>query len=368
MEIRAALSRERGAPMVIEDVTIEEPRADEVRVRVVATGVCHADLFMRDQVYPVSTPVVLGHEGAGIVEKVGSSVTSLEVGDHVVMTYNSCGTCVACLRNLPGYCHDAYARNFACSRPDGSSPLARPGEQVHAYFFGQSSFAEYAICRERNAIKVPQDADLAGLGPLACGIQTGAGAITDALRVPLGATLAVFGTGSVGLAAVMAAAAVGVSTIVAVDVSAERLRMAESLGATVCLNASEGSVAAALRRVLPQGVDFALDTTGSPRVVRDAVDVLAPRGVCGTVGGNPRGTAVELDLNELMATGKTLRGIVEGDVNSRTYIPHLIELHRQGRFPMDRLTTFYALDEINDAASDMEAGRVVKPVLLMAHQ
>lgn len=365
MEITAAVVRAKGADASLERLRLEDPRADEVLVRVVATGVCHADLFIRDQVYPVGLPVVLGHEGAGLVERVGSEVTGLAPGDRVVVTYSWCGVCESCRDGLPGYCVEHFERNFLCRRPDGSSPLHDGRDVVHGCFFGQSSFATHALAPARSVVKVPADAPLALLGPLACGVQTGAGAVMRAFDVEPGCSVAVFGAGSVGLSAVMAAQLRGASPIVAVDLSPTRLTLASALGATHTVDARTADVADAVRAATAGGARYALDTTGAPQAIRQAIDSLAIRGVCGTVGANAPGTEVCLDLIHVMGGGRTFRGIVEGDVDPHVFIPELIELHRAGRFPFDRIVTTYPFEQINQAFADVEAGRTIKAVLLM---
>jgi len=365
MKIAAAVTRASHAPMSLETLELEAPRPDEVLVRVVATGVCHTDIAMRDQTFPVPQPVVLGHEGAGIVEAVGTSVTSVAPGDHVVMSYDSCGVCPSCRAGAATYCHDFFGRNFAAVRPDGTTALSSGGGAVHSNFFGQSSFAEYALCRERNVVRVPSDVPLELLGPLACGFQTGAGAVMNALRVQAGDSFAVFGAGSVGLSAVMAAKAAGATTIVAVDVNEARLALARELGATHTVDARDGNPSEAIVTLTDGGVMYALEATGIPAVIRQAVESLAPRGVCGIVGAGPVGSEVTLDVLHMMTAGRTLRGIVEGDATPQTFIPQLIELYRDGRFPFDRLIEFYPFDKLNDAVHDSETGRVVKAVVRM---
>ncbi|MFT4191712.1 MAG: NAD(P)-dependent alcohol dehydrogenase [Comamonas sp.] len=363
-EIIAAVARQPGADLSLEILALEAPRADEIRVRVVATGVCHTDLVARDQQLPVPLPVVLGHEGAGIVEQVGSAVTKVAVGDPVVMSFDSCGHCPSCQDHAQSYCHQFVPLNFFATRADGSSALsAADGERVHSHFFGQSSFATHAICHERNVVKVPADAPLELLGPLACGIQTGAGAVLNALRPQAGQSLVVFGVGSVGLSAVMAARLVGVGTIIAVDLHDSRLALARELGATHVINGGRGDAKDAILAITGYGVDFALDTTGSARIVRQAVESLAPRGTCGIVGASSQ--EVALDLTQLMSAGRSVRGIVEGESTPDVLIPRLIELHRQGRFPFDRLVKFYPFEQINQAIHDSERGETVKAIVRM---
>jgi len=364
MDILAAVARAPHAPFSLETVTLDAPRDDEILVRVVATGICHTDIAMRDGAFPVPQPIVLGHEGAGIVERIGRAVTKVKPGDRVAMTFNSCGHCASCEAHAPSYCHDFFGRNFAGARPDGSSAIA--GGAIHGNFFGQSSFATYALCHERNAVKLPDDAPLEIVGPLACGIQTGAGAIINALKLGVGDSLAAFGAGSVGLSAIMAARLVGATTIIAVDLSDARLALARELGATHTVNPSKEHAVEAVMRITGIGVAFSFESTGVPAVVRQAVDALAPRGTCGIVGAFPGGSEVTLDLLHLMTAGRTLRGIVEGDANPDVFIPTLIELHRQGRFPYDRLIRHYDFKDINQAIADSESGRTVKPVVRMA--
>lgn len=365
MQIRAAVARAKSAPMSIESLALEDPREDEILVRLVATGICHTDIVMRDQFYPVPQPIVLGHEGAGIVERVGRAVTKVEPGDHVVMSFNSCGVCPSCLHDAATYCHDFFGHNFAGQRPDGSSPLTKGKERIHGNFFGQSSFASHAICNQRNVVKVRRDVPLDLLGPLACGVQTGAGTVINCLRIGPGHSLAVFGTGSVGLSAIMAAKAVGVTTIIGVDLIKDRLKMARALGATHVIDGAAKDVTARIARITGAGADFAIDATGVPAAIRTAVDSLAPRGTCALVGASKLGAEVPLDLTFMLAGGRTFRGVVEGEATPDLFIPTLIELYFQGRFPFDRLITFYPFERINDAIHDSETGAVIKAVVQM---
>jgi len=243
----------------------------------------------------------------------------------------------------------------------------RKGDQViHSPYFGQSSFADFALANERNVVKVRQDVPLEILGPLGCGVMTGAGAVLNSLRPGAGASIAIFGVGTVGMSAVLGALVCGCTTIIAVDIHADRLAMAKKLGATHTVNASQMDPVAAIQDTTGEGAEFTLECVGNPKVLRQAVDALPrcgpPRGVCGLLGVVAPGTEVALDMDKVM-NGRTVRGIVEGDAIPDLFIPKLIELHSQGRLPFDRLIRFYPLDEINQAVSDMEKGRVIKPVL-----
>lgn len=330
----------------------------------VGAGVCHTDLKARDQLRAVPLPVVLGHEGAGIVERVGTGVTQVQPGDHIVLTFHSCGTCVNCFRGIPAYCHKMWPCNFGCARLDGSTTLRQNNEVVHGAFFYQSSFATYALASERNVVKVRQDAPLEILGPLGCGVQTGAGGVLNALQAEAGSSIGIFGTGSVGLSAVMGAVVAGCTTIIAVDINPQRLELALELGATHIINSKVDDPVKQIQAIISGGIDYALETVGLPNVFRQAVDSLAMPGVCGLIGGAPYGTEVSFDMIRIML-GRTVRGIIQGDSVPQQFIPRLVDLHLQGRLPFDRLITVYPLEDINQACADAAAGRVVKPVLRM---
>jgi len=363
MKVTAAIVRNPGGPFTLETADLEAPRRGEVLVRIAAAGMCHTDLAVRDQDLPVPLPVVLGHEGAGVVEAVGEGVTKVRPGDPVVLTYLSCGGCRNCVSGRQSYCEAVWPLNFGGGRLDGSSPLAAGAEALHGAFFGQSSFATYAVASERNVVKAPPDAPLEMLGPLGCGFQTGAGAIINVLKPAPGASLAIYGVGAVGMSALLAAKALGVTTVIAVDLNAERLKLALELGAAHAVNPGETpDIAKRIRTLTGRGADYALETTAHPEVLRQAVDALAIPGVCGFVGAAAPGTMVSLEMASLMM-GKSVVGIVEGDSVPDVFIPYLIDLFMAGRFPIDKLIAFYPLSEINTAAADSLSGKVVKPVL-----
>lgn len=361
--MKAAVVREQGGKFMVEDIRLEAPRENEVLVRILGVGMCHTDLVVRDQYFPTPLPAVLGHEGAGIVEKVGSAVTKVKPGDHVVLSYASCGICANCQKGLYGYCPDLYGRNFSGGRPDGSSPCCDAhGQRVSAYFFAQSSFGEYALATERNVVRIADDVPVEIMGPLGCGIQTGAGAVINALKPGAGTSIAIFGAGSVGLAAVMAAKVVGCTTIIAVDLNEGRLALASELGATHVVNGKQDAVAA-IQAITGEGVQYSLECTGLPKVLRQAVDSLRLTGVCGIIGVAPLGTEVSLDINGLLF-GRTVRGIIEGDSVPDIFIPQLVDLWKQGRFPFDKLVRKYPLSRIEEAAHASESGQVLKAVLI----
>lgn len=366
MNITAAVTESKCAPFELRELDLGELRPDEILVKVAAAGICHTDLICRDQWYPVPLPAVLGHEGAGVVERVGAAVTKVVPGDKVGMTFDSCGRCRSCQQGKPSYCHQFFEHNFGSARPaDGTSVLSKNGDLIHAHFFGQSSFATYSVARERNVVKIEGPIPLEVAAPFGCGIQTGAGAVLNSLDVPAGSMLAVFGTGTVGLSAVLAGVLAGCTTIVGVDLNEARLELAQELGATHVVNAGERDPVEAIQEMTGGGADYSLETTGSPQVLRQAVDCTGPMGVCGVIGAPAFGTEVTLDVNTILVAGRVVRGIVEGDSVPDVFMPTLVRLWEQGRFPVERLMTFYDFDEIERAAHDAEAGKTIKPVLRM---
>jgi aryl-alcohol dehydrogenase len=362
MRIKAAVVRAKSGPFLLEDVDLDEPRESEVLVRVVGSGVCHTDLLARDQHIPVPLPGVFGHEGSGVVERVGSRVTKVRAGDPVVMSYLTCGSCPSCVQGRVSHCHNSGPTNFSGSRQDGSRTLKKGSEIIHGSFFSQSSFATYALATERNVVKVRSDVPLELLGPLGCGIQTGAGSVINSLKPPIGSSIAVFGAGSVGQSAILAAAALGCSTIIAVDIRPGRLQWAKEFGATHVVHAGEQSPVEAIRRITGVGVDYSLECVGESKVLRQAVDCLCIGGTCGLVGVAGAGVDAPLEMLHLLYA-RTVKGIVEGDSNPDVLIPQLIGLYKQGRFPFDRMIEMYPLEQINRAAEDSEKGRVLKPIL-----
>lgn len=367
---QAAICAGPRQPFTIEDVELDDLRADELRVRVIACGICHTDLAVRDEQLPVPLPVVLGHEGAGIVEAVGEDVTVARPGDRVVMSFNSCGACPSCAVEAPTYCYQFIPHNWAGTRADGSPTMQRGGQPMNAHFFGQSAFATHAIAHQRNVVRVPDSAahiPLSTLAPIGCGLMTGAGAVLRSMKVRPGLPLAVFGTGTVGMAAIMAARIAGADPIVAVDVNDDRLALARELGATHAFNARDDAVSR-IRELCPQGLGYALDTTGRNAIIQEAWALLAPKGIVGIVGASD--PADELTFNEaqFMAGGRTVMGILGGDSDVGPFLQELIGYHLDGTFPFERMIETFPFERINEAIESSESGRVVKPVLVMADE
>lgn len=360
----AAVVRRVNGPFELETVRLSQPRPDEVLVRLVATGMCHTDIAGRDGELPTPLPAVLGHEGAGVVEAIGASVKHVEPGDHVVLTYLSCGHCPSCESGEPSSCSDFGPLCFSGARSDGSHALcAGDGSVLSDRFFGQSSFAPYAIAHERSVVKVRKDAPLALLGPLGCGVMTGAGAVWNTLQVKPGSSFAVFGAGAVGLSAAMAAKVAGATTIVCVDRVPSRLDLALELGATHVVDARDEDTVAAVRAATGTGIDAALDTTGRADVIDMAMHSLRQRGRLAVVAISAAAGEHKIDLIDIIMGCKGLLGVVEGGGNARSIIPKLVDLHMEGRFPFDRLAQFYDLARINEAAEDSLNGKVIKPII-----
>lgn len=364
MQVKAAVATVKEQPLEIVELEVDDPRADEVQVRMVATGVCHTDAIVRDQWYPVPLPAVLGHEGAGIVERVGAGVTSVQPGDHVVLSFASCGVCASCQKGHPAYCVEFYQRNFGGTRPDESTVFTDPdGAPVSSHFFGQSSFASVSNVAERSVVKVSPDAPLDLLGPLGCGVQTGAGAVLNVLRPGPGSTFVLFGTGAVGLSGLLAAVAAGATTVIAVDIVDSRLEFAKTVGATHTINSKNEDPVARIKEITGGGADFALDTTGNKFVFRQMVDSLGLLGHGALVGAAKPGTESPVDIGSSLLSGAKVSFVIEGDAVPQEFIPRLIAMHAAGKFPFDKLVKHYDFDDINQAFEDSESGRTLKPVL-----
>ena len=354
LKIRTAVLRRQGGPLKIETLEMEGPRDNEVLVRIVASGICHTDIrYIEDWYSESEGPLILGHEGGGIVEQVGAKVRNLRRGDHVVMSYQSCGHCKQCRRGRPFDCRYMSELNWGFQRLDGSNALHRSG--VKGHFFGQSSFATHTLATERNVVKISKRLPLEIMAPLGCGLQTGAGTVMNSLAVPRGASIAVFGTGAVGLAAVMAARIVGAHPIIGIDVIPKRLKLALQLGATHAINSRCEDVASRIEKITGGGVDYTVESTGNDQMYQLSMDLLNPKGTVALLTG-VTGPA-------RLPGGRKAISIVEGDAVPQQFIPKLIALYRRGLFPFDRLVKFYDLEKINRAIADANRGSTIKPVL-----
>ena len=367
---QAAICRGHEHPFSIENVELDDLRPKELRIRMVACGICHTDLAVRDAQLPVPHPVVLGHEGAGIVEEVGSEVTVASPGDRVVMSFNSCGDCPSCDIDAPTYCYNFFPNNWSGTRADGSPVMFQNGEMMNANFFGQSSFATHAIAHEENTVKVPDSAahiPLAQISPIGCGLMTGAGAVLRSMKVRAGMPIAIFGAGTVGMAAIMAAKIVGADPIIAVDVNDARLALAKELGATHTFNAKDDAPAK-IRELVPQGMGYVFDTTGINSVIEQAWDLLAPKGICGIVGASSPEDNLTFNESAMMGGGRTVMGILGGDSDVGPFLKELLDYHVKGQFPFEKLIGYFDFSQINEAIEASEDGSVVKPVLKISEE
>jgi aryl-alcohol dehydrogenase len=365
MKITAAVAREPAGALSIETLELDAPRHDEVLVRIVATGLCHTDIAVRDQNIPTPLPLVLGHEGSGVIEAVGSHVTDLAPGDHVILGFAACRQCSPCLGGEPNYCAHFMSLNFGGARLDGSKALHDENGDVGSHFFGQSSFASHAVVQARNVIKVGKDAPLELLGPLGCGLMTGAGTVLNTLALQAGHSILVSAAGPVGMAGVMAAKSVGATTIIVSDPLESRRAMAIELGATHVIDPSKGAVDEQVRAIVPGGVDRVLDSSGIVTAIEAAVRALGSRGRLAMVGVPKSFDAtVSVPILPMLSMGQSVHGVTEGDADPRDIIPQLIAMHAAGTFPFDRLIMTYPMADINRAIDDQHAGRCIKAVLL----
>ena len=349
----------------LEELTLGELYPDEVLVKMVATGICQSDEALRvgSEAYPM--PVVLGHEGAGIIERVGSAVKDFAEGDQVVMAYNYCGTCPSCRTGHPAVCNDWALLNFSGARPDGSSIFYKEDGTPVSNFFTQSSFATYTITNSKNLIKVDQDVDLRLMGPLGCGLLTGFGTVVNGLNPQFGSSIAIFGTGAVGLGALMAAEIIGCSKIIAIDIHESRLETAKELGATHTINSKTENLSERVADITGGlGVNFSIDTTGITSIMKASVDILALGGSFAPLAVKPNSLELK-PFTDLIMSNRKVVGVLMGDSVPQLAIPQLIQYYKQGKFPFDKFVKFYKFNEINQAAADSNSGETIKPVIII---
>ena len=363
MKTNAMVTREIGR-FDLEEVSLREPGPEEVLVRIRAVGLCHTDISVCDGCIPGPMPMVLGHEGAGVIEQVGSAVRDLEPGDHVVLTYSTCGRCAACLRGKPYACEQMEVINFGGCMPDGTKRIEKDGEEIST-FFNQSSFSGYSVSHQSGVVKVPKDIPFEILAPLGCGISTGAGTIMNKLAPEPGSSVAVFGCGAVGMSAVMAAGVMGCTTIIAVDIDDGRLAMAKELGATHIINSKHEDPKSAISAITGKGAGHTIETSGIPEVLLQAIDCTNKLGTTAVIGAPRVGTTVEIDHFGLI-TEKSISGVTMGSSVPKVFIPALIRLYKAGLFPIDKLIKKYRFTEIDRAVADAKSGVAIKPVMLMS--
>ncbi len=361
--MRAAIVRNKGGPFEIETVELAAPRDDEILVQIKAVGICHSDISCRDQVFPAKLPQIFGHEGAGVIIAVGNKVDSLNVGDHVLLTFNSCGSCANCEAGAVSHCYDFDNINASGGRADGSCAVSQNGAPIHAHFFGQSSFSEYVIARPQNAIRIAKDIDLSIAAPFACAVLTGAGCVINTLKPTQDSSVLILGCGGVGLSATMAAKHLGCKQIIVADLHRNRLDLAQKLGATHVIDASNENILNEVKKICTRGVDFSLECSAATGVQEVVVAALHSRGICALIGVSGMGARFDIPCY-LLNVGRTVLGSVAGDCNPHTFLPKLLSLYQQGQFPVDRWIKHYPFANINQAADDLLSGATIKPVLV----
>lgn len=379
MKILAAVTPEAGADFVVEEVELtEELGPHEVLVKNIATGICHTDIALGavpngTQIIPgvdfVPKPIIFGHEGAGIVERVGSCVTNIEVGDHVVMSFESCGECPACEVDKNAYCPDFIPLNLSGERVGGGSTVkSEKYPNLKASVHQQSSFSTYCVATDKNTVKVPKDAPLELLGPIGCGFLTGAGAVINRLKPREGSSFAAFGCGPLGFAAMYMAKQAGCEKIIAVDLHDSRLELAKEFGATHTVNASTSDTVASIKEMTGMGVDYAFEATGAVQVMNQMIEALGPFGH-GVVAGVVADENIKAEFSPawMEVFGKTVSGIQMGDGDMRGVITQLVDAVISGSFPMEKIVKFYDFQDINQAIQDSKKGSTIKAILRMPH-
>ncbi|MET3289786.1 UNVERIFIED_CONTAM: aryl-alcohol dehydrogenase [Brevibacillus sp. OAP136] len=362
MRIKSIVVEELHGPLMVKEVELDTPKHNEVLIQVVGSGICHTDFAVKTGRIPSHFPIALGHEGAGIVKEIGPGVTGFSPGDHVVVSFPYCGHCKNCLTGHPSSCESSFPLSFGGKMLDGTYRIHDVQGKEVGSLFGQASLSSYVVSHTNNLVKVDPEVDLRLLGPLACGIQTGAGTVLNKLKPSVGESIVVFGCGGVGMSAVMGAQLASCSTIIAVDVVEERLALAKELGATHTLNGKTDDVVAKIREITGSGADYAVESVGNSVLVKQAVHAIRPGGKVALVGGSGETTLHIHD--DLIAVNKSLIGVVEGDSIPSLFINSLISLYKKGQFPFDKLIRFYQLDELSQAVEDMHSGRTIKPVIL----
>lgn len=358
----AAVMRAVEAPIAVQEVELADLRPHEVLVRIEASGICYTDIKFGRQ---LPLPAVLGHEGVGVVEDIGGGVTGFTKGDRVIISYPFCTRCSSCERSEPFACEAIPRLKFSGGRLDGSKTISLDGKAVTSAFFQQSSFATRAIALEQALVKVDSDLPSELLAALPCGVQTGAGAVFNTFDMRPLHSLAVFGVGSVGLSAIMAAKVTGAGPRIAIDLVPQRLELALSLGATHAIDGRAPDVVQQVKAIAPRGVSHVLETTATTAVLERAIECLAQGGRAGIVSAPPSGQRNPFTTRGLFERVASLHGIVQGFAVPRLFLPKLIEMQARGVFPFERLVTPYPFMEINRAMADFAAGTTVKPVLVM---
>jgi NDMA-dependent alcohol dehydrogenase len=363
----AAVLYEAGKPMAIEEVEVLPPQAGEVTVRMKAAGVCHSDLHVMNGDLPMPAPIILGHEGAGVVEAVGPGVTSVQPGDSVIPIWRaSCGRCDYCMNGRPALCDMGTAMRFTGLMPDGGTRFRNSKGDSIRHYAGVSTFASISTMPEAAVVKIDNEFPLWKAALIGCGVITGIGAVIYAANVRPGSTVAVFGCGGIGLNILQGAKMVSARQIIAVDTVADKESHARRFGATHFVNAGEGDAVQAIKDLTGgKGADYTFEAIGHPRVIEQAFDSTRKGGTC-VVSGICRADArAAINVNQLVYAEKTLKGTLYGSARPRVDMLNLIEMHRAGSVMLDDLLTrTYPLEEINEAYGALERGEVARSLIV----
>ncbi|CAH0028720.1 unnamed protein product [Clonostachys rhizophaga] len=358
-----------SAGFTLRSLILDEVQDNEILVEMRYSGICHTDIAVSKGMLDMTEfPAVLGHEGAGTIMALGEGVKSksLKVGDSVVLSYNACQTCPACLSGQRAFCHDHPQVNHNAVRLSDRTTPARllDGTPVRSQYFGHSSFAKHSVVHEDTVVRCDYPDQLATYAPLGCGFQTGAGAIFNVAKPQQHQTAVIFGMGTVGLAALMACKYIGLKRLIAVDLNNERLKLAAELGATDLLNAAEiPDVPQAIRALTERGADHTVECTGITSIVEDAVRSTAPQGHITVLGVPKPGSTFSIDALDFLLANKSIHGIIQGGAQPHSFLPFLIDLHRQGQFPLEKVCRVFSARHINQAIKSMHSGETIKPVL-----
>ena len=365
MKAKAAILFAAGQKLDIREVEVEPPRSGEVLIRMAAAGVCHSDLHVMTGHLAAQLPAILGHEGSAIVAEVGPGVTSVKAGDHVIPLWRlSCGVCEYCSDGRPALCAEGTQIRMTGRLLDGSTRFKLDGVEIK-HFAGVSSFSEYSVVPANAVLKIPEDFPLDRAALLGCGVITGVGSVFNAARVKPGSSVAIFGSGGVGINVIQGAAIAGAEKIIAVDRLANKLEFAKQFGATHTLNAQETNPVEAIRALTGgRGVDYAFEVIGLPATIRQAYDSLSKRGMAVVVGVTPMTMEVSVPIMPLVFEERVLTGSVYGSSRPRTDIPMLINLYRAGKLKLDELLTGrYPFSRINEAYEALERGEGLRSIV-----
>ncbi|KAH0429152.1 alcohol dehydrogenase [Colletotrichum camelliae] len=361
---------EVNADFKLVPVILDEIRPDEVLVEMKYSGVCHTDVVTQKGGLPmVEFPAIFGHEGAGVVRGFGKDVRikDLAVGDNVLLSFTSCNSCDTCASGHTALCPESSKLNIGSVRRDKTTPARlTDGRPVRSQFFGHSSFCKMSVVNGQSVVRCPESAaaNMEVYAPLGCGLQTGAGTVLNMIKPKKTDSIVVFGLGSVGLAALMAAKYLEVGQIIAIDIVPGRLELAKELGATHTFNSKESSdIVRDVQKATDGGPMYAIDCTGVLKVIEDMIACVRPLGTAVLVGVPPPAADIKIDAQAFLLANKRLIGVIEGDSYPPDFIPKLISMHQEGKFPIDRLCKTYPASELNQAIHDMHTGQVIKPVI-----